>query len=134
MSKSNLVTLQDLLDLGTNQLSANILRAEIIELARDFFTSTEDYIDIESCVFQKNVNNPTMRYADRMHICGKTHFSFLFSIDYTERDEDVHVCRLHDITFHLNGSKFDMTEALLKEFTNHIQSTGIKFVVTISRK
>lgn len=134
MSKSNLVTLQDLLDTGESQLSANILRAEIIELARDFFANTEDYIDIEECLYLKKIEQPSMTFREYVNVCGNTRFSFKFSIDYTEKDEDVHTCRLHEIIFDLNGSQFDMTQCMREEFTNHIQSTGIRFAVTISRK
>jgi len=134
MSKSDFTTVQDLLDNGNNQFLANVLRAEIVELARNFFLTTDDYIDIEDCVYNKKIEQPTMKFTHYVKVCGATKFKFTFSIDYTERDEDVHTCRLHLIEFDLNGSKFDLTEILRKEFTDHIQSTGIRFAVTVSRK
>jgi hypothetical protein len=123
-----------MLDLSDNQLAANILRAEIISIARDFFGSTDDYVDIESIIYRPERKSIRERHNAEMVVLGHCNFQLDFTVDFANEDSGTHTCFLHNITFCLGDGQFDMTEALKDMFADHIQSTGLAFLVTISRK
>ena len=133
MSKSTLVQLHDFLETTNKQYWAATLQSSIVSLAKNFFIQTEDYIDIDDVVYgSDNSSLVSRRRFQPIQVCGNTYFMVGFTVQFDKNPdttEGIHVVSRVEIKFHLNGSVFDVTDDLMDDFLNHIQATGLRFII-----
>lgn len=134
MATATLSQLADFLQTTDKNYWHAVLTANIENLALTGFMSTEDYIDIESIVFDasklgfKSVSSSeNVRVGPEMYI----KFDFKLSLDAeNECDTDkVHIVTLQRATFFILDSEFDVTGRLRDAFISSLNSTGLNIVL-----